>query len=324
MYKIERKNMLNNLQLKDINPVIINLTGVRLLVLFALLAESPKSAEEINTYFKQNNYPKDLFSIDTLRNDLNALRNAGCTISRADKSSNFKYNLLSHPFELNIDKNMALSFSKIYNKYLKIIPLPYLIAIDNLLTLLSCHTKDNDSAEILKGISIIKNIDKDIIKTLASAIMHSRTVIFQYKAPYIGLVDYEFMPEKFEIRSKKLYIDGYLTNYKRSSFLPVSRITSKVTEKIIKQEPTSIKREIYTTIYELKNTAMLNFEENEEEKLIDTKEDKIIVEYKTDSFFKITQKVLSYGPNCTVLEPEGARIMIINTLLKMKDMYINE
>lgn len=316
--------MLNNLQLNNINPVIINLTGIRLLVLFSLLLESPKSADEINSYFQQNNYPKDLFSIDTLRNDLNALRNAGCTISRADKSSNYKYILISHPFELNIDKSIALSFSRLYNKYLKILPIRYLIAIDNLLNLLSCHVTDNELAEILKGISVIKNIDKDIIKTLANAVTHKSTVLFKYKAPYIGIVDYEFVPDKFEIRSKKLYINGYLVNYNKSSFLPISRIMSSVTEKLKHNEQDGLNKEIYTTIYELKNTAKFNFTENDEERLLERLDDKIIVEYKTDSFFKITQKVLSYGANCTVLEPEGARTMIINTLLKMKEIYKNE
>lgn len=316
--------MLNNLQLKNIKPLIINLTGIRLLVLFALLAESPKSAEEINDYFQKNDYPKELFSIDTLRNDLNALRSAGCTISRADKSSNYRYNLTTHPFELNIDKIMALSFSKIYNKYLKILPIQYIIAIDNLLNILSNHTADDESSEILKGISIIKNIDKDIIKTLENAIKRNNTVIFKYKAPYIGLVDYEFIPDKFEIRSKKLYINGYLTNYNRSSFLPISRIASKVAEKIKTKESEQTRKEIYTTIYELKNTAKLNFKENEEERIIKVNSDKVIVEYKTDSFFKITQKVLSYGANCTVIAPERARTMIINKLLQMREIYINE
>ena len=82
--------MLNSLNLSDINPSLINLTGIRLLVLFSLLLESPKSAEEISEYFEQNNYPKENFSIDTLRNDINALKYAGCSITRADKSNHFK------------------------------------------------------------------------------------------------------------------------------------------------------------------------------------------------------------------------------------------
>lgn len=316
--------MLNSLKLKDIKPELINLTGVRLLVLFSLLLESPKTAEEIGEYFKNNNYPKELFSIDTLRNDLNALRTAGCIISRADRSNVYKYQLSSHPFELDIDKNTALSFSKLYNKYLKILPIEHLIIIENLLNMLSCHTQNDDAAEILKGISIIKNIDKDIIKTLSGAIKHKSSVIFKYKAPYIGLVDYEFVPDKFEIRSKKLYIDGFLTTYNRSSFLPISRIVSKVTEKLNIDEQPDVNKEIYTTIYELRNTAKYNFTENDEEKIIKSDENKITVEYKTDSFFKITQKVLSYGQNCTVIEPEGARTMIINKLLQMRELYKDE
>ena len=85
---------------------------------------------------------------------------------------------------------------------------------------------------------------------------------------------------------------------------------SSVTEKLKHNEQDGLNKEIYTTIYELKNTAKFNFTENDEERLLERLDDKIIVEYKTDSFFKITQKVLSYGANCTVLEPEGARTMI--------------
>ncbi|MBR1680187.1 hypothetical protein IJ707_00165, partial [bacterium] len=153
--------MLNTLRLEDIKPESINLTGVRLLVLFSLLLESPKTADEINEYFERNNYPKDTFSTDTLRNDLNALRYAGCNITRADKSNNFKYTLTTHPFELFIDKDIAMSLYKLYNKSYKYLTVEQLIKIENLFCTLADYTSDDDTSEFLKGISLIKNIDKN-------------------------------------------------------------------------------------------------------------------------------------------------------------------
>ena len=47
--------MLNSLKLSEINPSQINLTGVRLLVLFSLLVESPRTVEEINEYLQIKN-----------------------------------------------------------------------------------------------------------------------------------------------------------------------------------------------------------------------------------------------------------------------------
>ena len=111
--------MLNVLKLENIKPMLVNLTGVRLLVIFSLLLESPKTAEEINEYFEKNNYPKEIFSIDTLRNDLNALRYAGCDISRADKSNNFKYMIASHPFQLNIDMPQLKTCPPLYHHHLQ-------------------------------------------------------------------------------------------------------------------------------------------------------------------------------------------------------------
>ena len=135
--------VLNSFKLEDIKPLLINLTGVRLLVIFSLLVESPKTAEEINDYFVKNNYPKDLFSSDTLRNDMNALRLAGCMISRADKHNDYKYNLISHPFELNIDMDFAKNLAKIYNRTYKDLKLRDLVLIENLFNELAKYT-DNE------------------------------------------------------------------------------------------------------------------------------------------------------------------------------------
>ncbi len=312
--------VLNSFKLEDIKPLLINLTGVRLLVIFSLLVESPKTAEEINDYFVKNNYPKDLFSSDTLRNDMNALRLAGCMISRADKHNDYKYNLISHPFELNIDMDFAKNLAKIYNRTYKDLKLRDLVLIENLFNELAKYTDNEETSEFLKGISLIKNIKKDTLRNLLNAQKTQGKIQFEYKSPK-GKSNIEFIVEDFEFRNKKLYIDGYSITHQNNSFLLVSKIASPITFFLRKEE---IENATFKVTYELRNNARINFEEKEDEKIIKSTKDVLTVEFSTDNKFKLIQKILSYGPNCVVISPTEIREEIIKKLKDMREVYINE
>lgn len=312
--------MLNSLKLSEINPSQINLTGVRLLVLFSLLVESPRTVEEINEYFEQNNYPKDTFSIDTLRNDINALKFAGCTISRADKSNNYKYTLLSHPFNLQIDKNTAENIHKIYNRSYNFLTIEQLLSIEKLLNILSTYTENDEVSEYLRGISILKRLDKNLIKDLIYACKNKYPMEFDYKAPNTGLQHYEAIPKNFLIRSKKLYLNMYIKTYERNSYLPVHNIIAPITIKLTKDE--NNKNTVWV-IYELKGIAARNFVEQDNEKIIEKRGEILLVKYTTDTYFQITQKILSYGPNCKAIEPDFVVDFNINKLKEMYEEYKN-
>lgn len=312
--------VLNSFKLEEIKPLLINLTGVRLLVIFSLLVESPKTAEEINDYFVQNNYPKDLFSSDTLRNDMNALRLAGCIISRADKHNDYKYNLISHPFELNIDMDFAKNLAKIYNRTYKDLKLRDLVLIENLFNELAKYTDNEETSEFLKGISLIKNIKKDTLRNLLNAQKSQGKIQFEYKSPK-GKSNIEFIVEDFEFRNKKLYINGYNITHQNNSFLLVSKIASPITFFLRKEE---IENATFKVTYELRNNARINFEEKEDEKIIKSTKDVLTVEFSTDNKFKLIQKILSYGPNCVVISPTEIREEIIKKLKDMREVYRNE
>ena len=306
--------MLNSLKLANINPGTVNLTGIRLLVLFALLLDSPKTAEEINNHFK-NNYPKEIFSIDTLRNDINALRSAGCDITRADKSNNFKYTLLSHPFELYIDRKTAKGFSRIYNRSYKFLTIEQLVGLENLFNTLANYTADEKVSEYLRGLSLLKKIDKIILRDLIYAYKNKYPVEFDYRVPNKSISHFEATIRSFEIRSRKLYINVYCRTYERNSYFPVHNIIGPITINI--SEESKNKNSVWVH-YELKGIAAKNFVEQENEIILEQKENSIVVKYTTDTCFKITQQVLSYGPNCTIVAPD---FMIDFNVKKLKEMY---
>lgn len=309
--------MITSINFEQLKPELINLTGVRLLVLFSLLIESPKSAEEINEYFKKNNYPNNAFSIDTLRNDLKALRDSGCVISRADKSNNFKYKLTTHPFELVITLRIAKSMAKLYNNICKDLDCYQLLQFDNLFNTLASYTKNEDIAEFLRGISLLKNINKELYRDLIKAKELKNKISFTYKSPKQNL-KIDFLVENLEIRSKKIYISGYCFNFKSNSFLLVSKIISPITFYLQKE---LIEEYTQTITYELKNVSFENYKQNPNETVKKREDNKIIIEFKSDNEFKLIQKILSYGDDCTVISPLHIREKVINILKEMQALY---
>ena len=258
--------MENICKLSDVNPILINLTGVRLIVLFSFLLEAPRSAEEIYQHLQDYDYPKDGISIDTVRNDMNSLRQAGCVISRADKSNGFKYKLVSHPFELNIDMDLAKSLSKLYLKGIESYSIKHLLYLDELFIKLAKYTKDEDVAEYLLGISLIKNIDKDLLKDLYNAYLKEQSITFTYNAPNSGKQNIKFVIEYFEFRSKKLYVNGYSLTHQDKAFFLVSRIVAPITvhykrkqlKILLKQFNTSLQIVPFQIIAKLKKRKLLN------------------------------------------------------------------
>lgn len=313
--------MLNTLNLNEIKPELINLTGVRLLVLFALLLEAPRSAEEINDYFEKNNYPKNIFSADTLRNDLNSLRNAGCKISRADKSNKFKYNLISHPFDLNIDIDLAKEISILYLKHYKKFSIKQLILLENLFKKLALYTTDENVSEFLLGISLIKNVDKNLLLDLYKACKNEQTITFTYNSPNTGKQNFSFLIEDFEFRSKKLYITGYSLTHKQNAFLLASKILSPITVHLKKDLIPDLTQ---TVIYELKNLAFNNYQIADNEKILKQENNKITIEYKSDNSFKLMQKLLSYGADIKILSPENIKNEYIKKLQEIQKAYLND
>lgn len=310
--------MLNASNMKNAKTILINLSGVRLLVIFSLLLESPKNIDEIAEYFIENSYPKELFSADTLRNDLNLLRLAGCEISRANRYDDNRYVLTSHPFELDFDIEIAKSLLKIYNRIYKDLSVVHLMLIDDLFLEISKYAKSEEVSEFLRGISLIKNLNKEIINDLLKAKASRSKISFVYKAPNTGKQTFEFFIEDLEVRNRKLYFSGYNVTLKKNSFLLVSRIVSTITF-FLKSEKRN--KGIQKVVYELRNIAKMNFEPAENEKIIEFDAEKIVVELTSDNKFKIIQKILSYGPDCTVISPEEIKQEVIETLMRMRSVY---
>ena len=151
--------------------------------------------------------------------------------------------------------------------------------MDDLFIEFSKYADDVETSEFLRGISLFKNIDKKNIKDLIFACDNKKKVSFTYKAPNTGKQQLEFITDGLEFRNRKFYLKGYNVTFQTNSFLLVSRIVSPITlflkDDVVNKEPLKV-------VYLIKNLAKINFEESEQEKVVEFGTNEIKVEFTTE------------------------------------------
>lgn len=297
------------------NCNLMSLTGYRTLVILALLMEAPRSTEEINNYFLNNQYIQDKFSNDTLRIYINSLRAIGCNITDANKA-NKKYELISHPFEYDIPKTQLKALSKLYKSIFSKIDNAKLLELENFLYKLSNNTKNEATKNYLTNLSVIKNIDRKILKDLILYCKNNNQIVILYNSPRSGNKEIEIMCDKLSFRFGKLYLWGNNITYNEYSFLPVERIIQILNIKIRKDDSTIHPIKV---VYELCNIT--NYVPEQDERIVEQSEDRLVIEINSKNKFNLMQRVLYMADSCKVREPASFKEELINKLKIMEQYY---
>lgn len=299
----------------DLNQ--ISLTGTRALILLGMLIKSPMSLEEIREEFIKLHIMEPDHSNDILRIDLNTLRTMGCEITRANAKTNFQYRLLKHPFALNITPEEISLLKKAYKKVKDISSIALLIKYDELFKKLAEHVTDNDIKEQLYGLSVLKSFKLDFITQLMEDCKYNRVVKLIYKNPSAREnSEKEILAQKLVFQNDKIYLYGFDLDKKESIILNAKRIISILSRLKGKDD---IELKTVCVKFYLKNFGVNNIEENEN--IIETREDGYIVEGKYHNEFVAMQRILSFGPSCTVIAPEEFKEKIIQKLKSMRKSY---
>lgn len=307
MYKTAEKTELNQ----------ISLTGMRSLVLVGLLMKAPRSLEEIREAFISLNIMEAEHSDDILRIDLNTLRVMGCEITRASSKTNYKYVLLKHPFALNIEHKELFLLKKTYKKIKDSANIITLIKYDELFKKLAAYVTDEDVKERLYGLSVLKSYNVGLIGELQKDCEQKSVLKLKYRKPMEKKVfEKEVCAQKLVFQNDKIYLYAYDLSKKESIILNVKRIKSVISRTIggenIEIKSTCVK-------FFLKNFGVNEIEENE--MIVETKDNGYVIEGKYYNKFVATQRILSFGANCTVLEPQDFKSTIVKILKDMRENY---
>lgn len=296
----------------------ISLTGLRGIVLMGLLIIAPRSFDEIRKAFLDFNIIEETTSDDILRIDLNTLKVMGCEISRSCPKTNYKYVLTKHPFELFINDSEIEALRKTYNKLKNSCDVYKLLEYDDLLRKIADNIKDEEQKQALYGISSIKSYDREFINNLLSDCQQERILNILYKKP-TSTKDEEktIIAKKVEINNNKLYLYGYDMEKQESRVFNIKRIKKILSRKISYND---IKTNSFEIRYHLKTLGIEAL--TNDEKIISNENGYIVLGSYFNEFYAM-QRVLSFGSNCTVLEPIEFRNNVIQKLKEMRNIYEN-
>lgn len=305
--------LLNN----TVNCNLMSLTGYRTLVLLKLLLEAPRSTAEINDFFLNNEYIKEKFSNDTLRIYINSLRKIGCDITRANKSNGNKYELKSHPFDLDIEKPQLKAISKLYKNIYDKIDLKEVISLENLFLKIASNTKNEKTKDFLCNLSMLKNIDKHLLQELLTHCKNQNQITFKHNSAKSGVKEIEIIADKLAFKSEKLYLWGQSITHGEYSFYRVDRI-EKISTIKFKKEKNELAQ--ITVIYELQDLSG-NYIPDICEKIIEKTGDKLLIEFTSPNKFSLMQKFLYDANNCKIISPENFKNEFLTKLKSMKESY---
>lgn len=298
-----------------VNCNLMSLTGYRTLVILSLLMEAPRTIDEINNHFLNNQYIKDSFSNDTLRIYINSLRAIGCEITDANKGSK-RYELISHPFDYDIPKSQLKAISRLYKSLYDKIEIRKVLEIENFITKLAEYTENINTKIFLEGISVLRNINVDILSDLLLHCKNKNQIVISYNSPKPYVREIEIVCDKLSFKFGKLYLWGNNLTHKEYSFLPVNRITKILNIKMLKskEDVKPIK-----VVYEFYNHP--NYIPDSEETILEKDDKKMVIEINSKNKFSVMQKILYLADNCKIMKPASFKNELINKLKAMEQCY---
>lgn len=306
MYKTVEKNELNQ----------ISLTGTRALVLLGLLIVAPRSLDEIRQAFIDANIMEESHSNDIIRIDINTLKIMGCEISRASAKTDYKYVLGNHPFTLKVTNDELNSLKKAYKKVKETKNFQLLLDYDTLFKKLAQRCEP-ETGEWLLGISDLRRYNIQLVKDLMNDCRQERVLSLVYKSPTTKKdEEKEVVAQKLIMQSDKVYLYCYDINKKKPLVLNLRRIKSILARKLQKG---GVEPKLTKIKFHLKGNGIETV--SEEETIVEKSADGIVVEGTYYTEFLAVQRILSFGSDCTVLEPEGFKDTIISKLKEMRKLY---
>ena len=296
----------------------ISSTGARALLVLVALLMGPKTFEEIKDFLLDCGFTNNQYSVDTARMDLNALKAIGCEISKAIKTNDYKYSLISHPFKVKIMPLEVFFIREAYKHICKTCSPATLLDYHYLFIKLANIASSEEMREELLGISLLKGMDLEIIKDLVADEKHHNKIQIVYASTNSKESVYDITLERLGLRSNKLYAFCYNHTLGKRTFLRVAKIR-KILRKIFDK---SSKFGLDTYVkFKLTRSYLYPLEPNET--VVETTPDTLVIEGRYYNDFIAMKRVLSFGDDCVVIEPVEIKELIIEKLLEMRELYGN-
>ncbi len=308
--------------LKDLENKSI--TAFKLLLILNMLVHTPCDDKEINKQLESSIVGSKALSKDTICIYINTLRAIGCDISHLSKSTNYKYVLRSHPFNLNLSKDEIFSIIEL-RKYISSVGDWKLVIetdkfLDDLYENMSVESQaifDSIKEEELLRETNLKNLSQDI-HSFEEYCINKKTLMLVYNSPKSGEKNIEIEAEKLTFKDGAFYLWGYNAELDDIMYLRLDRIQSV---NVMHSQEHKRKSKSLFVRYKLTGESANLYQLLENERIIENNNKELIIEAKVLNKFKFIQKILCYGSDCKVLSPESIKAIIISKLKLMSKLY---
>lgn len=307
MFKISEKTDLNQ----------ISITGLRALIFIGLLIVQPRSLEEIRKVLIELRIIEEKHSDDILRIDLNTIKLMGCQVSRPCPSTDHKYVLTKHPFDLKVPEEELIVLKRTYNYIKKDFDLTTALEYHQLFDKIAFHLCDEKSKEEILGISALKYYDYQMIVDLIEDCRLQRILDLKYYKPNTPQESRkQIIAQEIIYKNEKIYLHGHNLSNDKPIVLNLRRIKAILARKNQNQNYETKRTKIK---FLLKNFNNVNLEMNEE--IIEETCEGYIIEGAYHNEFLATQRILSFGSKCIVIAPSDFKDKIISKIKEMRDVY---
>ena len=167
------------------------------------------------------------------------------------------------------------------------------------------------------GLSVLKSFEPEFITNLIDDCRQNKTLKLVYYNPADKeSSEKEIAAERLVFQNDKVYLWGYDLSKKEAVTLNVKRI-KKILSRVLGSGGVEFKKTSVT--FFLKNYGVTDIDDNET--VIETCKDGVLIEGKYHNEFVAMQRILSFGADCTVRAPQEFREKVIQKLKDMRKIY---
>ena len=296
----------------------ISLTGYRTLFVLKLLLEKGRSTDEIISILEKNKYTSKSLSKDTLRVTLNTLKKAGCKLSRPVQSNNYKYEILSHPFGLNLSQDDMNILFKIRQKIAENISWNEIIRLNEFYEKIFTLTFNENLMLNEQYTRPLINIDKYVLNTLTNPHLAGKKLKLIYASPQNGEEELDVIYKKLKYDNENLYLWCYIFKYNVNNYLNLEKIKSLISVSIADYTD---KDNYYDVVYKIWGEAAFTFNKKDYETIIEQTDENITVKASVTNDFWFIQRILLFGSDVKIISPEAFKEKMINKIKQIKAGY---
>ncbi len=296
----------------------ISITGYRTLLILISLLKEGKTIDELVQILKNDNITSKSVSKDTVRLTINTLKSAGCAILRPSKSNGYKYELMEHPYSLNISKFDFDSLMLIRDRISNELSWKKVLDLNNLFSKIIALTSNNSYIEICENEKLLNNVNLKILSELSKPNLKGKKIKVKYLSPKNGEEDIDIIIQKIIYEHKKLYLSGYIFKYNKVSLLNIERIKKILAIDI--SERINI-NDYYEVEYELFGNSYNQYEPASYEEIIKKNKNSIIIRAKVLNEFCFIQRLFLFGSDFKIISPSFFKEKLIDKILQIQKGY---